>query len=299
MSETQLPNQTILIVDDDQIIQRLLGALLADFGTVVMASTGDEAITKIAEQKPDLIILDVEMPSMNGYEVCRRLKADEATSDIPVIFLTASTSDKDEERGLEIGATDFIRKPISHKIVLARVWNILSLQAATRKLEILATTDSLTGAHNRRHFLEIGNTELRRSIRYSQVFSVAMLDIDHFKAVNDTYGHGVGDEALIKTVSVIQDVLRVEDILGRLGGEEFGVIFPMTAIEGATLVAERIREKIAEINIDTPLGDLRFTMSIGLSSFAGKGDTVEAALKRADQALYRAKEGGRNRVIAA
>jgi len=299
MSDALSPERTIFVVDDDLVIQQLMTALLAEFGAVEVAGSGEEALEKVAVKKPDLIVLDVEMPGMDGYEVCTRLKADESVSDIPVIFLTSSNTNEDEEHGLEIGATDFIRKPISPRIVYARVSNILKLQAATRELEILATTDSLTGAYNRRHFMEVGNMELHRSIRYGQSFTVAMLDIDHFKAVNDTYGHGVGDIALKRTVQVIQDVLRNEDTLGRLGGEEFAVIFPQTDLDGAGLVAERIRESIGEIVVDTPLGDLRFTMSIGLSSGGGKDSDIEEALKRADQALYSAKELGRNRVICA
>ena len=192
----QTKPQSILVVDDEDLIQDLLSVILADLGVVELASSGAEALEKVKNKKPDLIILDVLMPTMDGYEVCRSLKANEETCDIPVVFLTASNTNEDEERGLGIGAVDFIRKPISARIVAARVSNILKLLTATCELEILASTDPLTGAYNRRHFMETGNAELHRSKRYNYNYSVLMLDIDLFKAVNDDYGHGIGDMAL-------------------------------------------------------------------------------------------------------
>jgi PleD family two-component response regulator len=210
---------TILVVDDDMLIRRLMSILLKDFGTIEFAESGKEALEKLDTFTPDLIILDVQMPEMSGYELCQKIKGNEKTSSIPVVFLTAKNSNEDEEYGLEIGATDFIRKPISPKIVSTRVSNILSLQKATRKLELIASTDPLTGAFNRRQLDAVGINEISRSQRYKSTFTTLMLDIDHFKAVNDTHGHGVGDEALIETVTVIRNIIRHEDTLFRLGGE--------------------------------------------------------------------------------
>jgi PleD family two-component response regulator len=206
LSNTHNMNQdvTILIVDDEMSIRRLMALLLKDFGTIEMAGSGKEALEKVNTLKPDLIILDVQMPEMNGYEVCKTIKGNDKTSSIPVVFLTANSSNEDEEYGLEIGATDFIRKPVSPRIVSARVSNILNLQQATRKLELIASTDPLTGAFNRRHLDLVGINELSRSKRYNSSFNILMLDIDHFKAVNDSYGHDIGDEALIETVTVIK-----------------------------------------------------------------------------------------------
>ena len=291
--------QTIMVVDDDDITREMLSVILAELGKVELARSGEEALEKVGKIEPDLIILDVQMYEMDGYAVCRRLKANEQTSDIPVVFLTGSNTNEDEELGLDVGATDFIRKPISPKIVLARTSNILKLRAATRELERLAATDPLTGAFNRRRFLEVGNAELRRSRRYKHTFSVLMLDIDHFKAVNDTYGHSIGDTALKETVTVIQGAMRGQDTLGRLGGEEFAVIVPETNAENAAAVAERIRASIAQIVIDTPDEPLSFTMSIGVSQVDNDDDSVDDALTRADKALYDAKEQGRNQVVCA
>jgi len=288
--------QTILVVDDEPVIRKLLAALLANLGTVELAASGEEALRKALALKPDLIVLDVQMPGLDGYEVGKRLKATVETSFIPIVFLTANITNEEEERGLEIGATDFIRKPISANIVRTRVGNILKFQAATQKLELLASTDPLTGAYNRRHFMETGYNELLRSKRYKHTFTVLMLDIDHFKAVNDTHGHNIGDEALIQTVAVIQQTLRAEDIMARLGGEEFAVLLPETEKAKGALLAERIRVAISEIVVETPTTPLTFTMSIGISESTDADTDIDDALKRADDALYQAKERGRNQV---
>jgi len=290
--------QKILIVDDENLIRQLMSALLNGFGTIDLAESGAEALQKIESNRPDLIILDVQMPEMDGYEVCKRIKENEQTAEIPVVFLTANSTNKDEEHGLEIGASDFIRKPISPQIVRTRVANILKLQAATRQLELLASTDPLTGAYNRRHFMESGNNELLRSNRYKHPFTVLMLDIDHFKAVNDTHGHQIGDDALKETVRVIEDTLRGEDTLGRIGGEEFAVLLPETDVARAGLLAERIRIAISEIKIETLTEPLTFTMSIGMTEVRAGDTTMDELLKRADEGLYQAKEQGRDRVIS-
>ena len=291
--------QTIMVVDDDDITREMLSVILAELGKVELATSGEEALEKVGNIEPDLIILDVQMYAMDGYTVCQRLKANRQTSDIPVVFLTGSNTNEDEELGLDVGATDFIRKPISPRVVLARTSNILKLRAATRELERLAATDPLTGAFNRRSFLQAGNAELCRSRRYKHTFSVLMLDLDHFKAVNDTYGHSIGDAALKEAVTVIQNAMRVQDTLGRLGGEEFAVIVPETDAEDAAVVAERIRASIAQIVIDTNGEPLSFTMSIGVSVGGNDDESVDDALARADKALYDAKEQGRNQVVCA
>jgi len=289
--------QTILIVDDEELIREFLASILSRYVNIIKASSGEQALNKVQTCNPDLVILDVQMPGMNGYETCRILQDNDKTKNIPIVFITANNTNEDEEKGLEVGATDFIRKPISPKIVCTRVSNILKLHAATRKLEILALTDPLTGAYNRRHFFEAGETELKRSKRYNTTFSVMMLDIDHFKQVNDTHGHNAGDLALKETVRVISEALRKEDTLGRLGGEEFAVILPETNAEGSKLVAERIRMSIGEIKINTDVGKLMFTISIGISEVSKENENIETVLANADQGLYAAKEEGRNRVI--
>jgi len=288
---------TILVVDDEMPIRHLMSLLLKGFGTIEMAGSGKEALEKVNTLNPDLIILDVQMPEMNGYEVCQTIKGNDKTSSIPIVFLTANSSNEDEEYGLEIGATDFIRKPISPRIVSARVSNILNLQHATRKLELVASTDPLTGAFNRRHLDLVGINELSRSKRYNSTFTILMLDIDHFKEVNDNYGHDIGDEALVETVAVIKKNIRGEDLLFRLGGEEFAVMLPETPRLAAFDTAERIRTAISKIVIQTPIAPLCFTMSIGIAENIRADDNIDVILKRADEALYQAKSSGRNRVM--
>jgi diguanylate cyclase (GGDEF)-like protein len=288
---------TILVVDDEMPIRHLMSLLLKGFGTIEMAGSGKEALEKVNTLNPDLIILDVQMPEMNGYEVCQTIKGNDKTSSIPIVFLTANSSNEDEEYGLEIGATDFIRKPISPRIVSARVSNILNLQQATRKLELVASTDPLTGAFNRRHLDLVGINELSRSKRYKSTFTILMLDIDHFKEVNDNYGHDIGDEALIETVAVIKKNIRGEDLLFRLGGEEFAVMLPETPKLAAFDTAERIRIAISRIIIQTPIAPLCFTISIGIAENSQEDDNIDVILKRADESLYQAKSSGRNRVI--
>lgn len=291
-------DRTILIVDDQKLIQQILGEILKGFANIEYASSGEEALDKIKISKPDLILLDVTMPGMDGFDVCRCLKKDKETSDIPIVILTGNDSNKHEIKALQEGATDFLRKPITPEIVYVRVGNILKLQAATRELRILAQTDPLTGAYNRRHFWEIGSAETQRYKRYNSIFSVMMLDIDHFKNVNDTYGHDVGDIAIKKTVEIIKNELRIEDTLGRLGGEEFAVILPETKNDKASFVAERIRAAISKLQINTEKGGLAFTLSIGIAEINLDDKIIDDVIKHADDALYEAKETGRNKVVS-
>jgi len=289
--------QNILIVDDDPIVRKVLGSILKDLGAISYAVSGEEAFSIIEKQCLDVILLDVEMPGMGGYEACKRLKGNEKTKSIPIVFLTGNTTNKDEEECLELGASDFIRKPISPRVVHTRISNVLTLQAALHKFEKLALTDVLTGAYNRRHFLQVANAEFSRSKRYESDLTLMMLDIDFFKKVNDTYGHDIGDEALIRTVSAIQDVLRSEDTLSRFGGEEFIILLPETKIEKTQIVAERVLNAIREIKTPTSKGDLTFTISGGFSEVTSNDEGIEAVIKRADEALYSAKETGRGKIV--
>jgi len=280
-------------------MRELLEAFLKNLAEIELAESGEEALEKISQNKPDLVLLDVTMPGMDGYEVCKKIKADPELKDIHIIFMTGRDTNEDEVRGLDEGATDFIKKPPVPQVVYARVRNTLKLQAMTNELIVMARTDPLTGTFNRRHFIETGDAEIKRSVRYEAIFSMMMLDIDHFKNVNDTYGHDVGDVAIKATVKAIQEALRTEDTLGRLGGEEFAVILPETNLDNSAVVAERIRQSIEDIDIPTPQGDLKFTISIGISELDIGDKAIDTLLKRADEALYIAKEQGRNRVIKA
>jgi diguanylate cyclase (GGDEF)-like protein len=287
----------ILLVDDAPENLQLLRQLLRENSDVEFAASGEEALAAAANGRPDLVLLDVNMPGMDGYEVCRRLKAEPSTQDIAVVFLTECDEESDEARALSLGAVDYITKPITSPVVYTRIVNQLAISRTNTELKRLATTDSLTGAFNRRHFLELAAKEMARMRRYRHSVSCLMLDIDHFKQVNDRFGHDVGDRAIIATVEMARKALRTEDVFGRLGGEEFAAMLPMTAIDKAEQVAERLRIAISVIRIPTPQGELAFTVSIGLVEVAPEGESFEQALKRADEALYQAKHLGRNRTV--
>ncbi|MEQ9558111.1 MAG: diguanylate cyclase [Rhodospirillales bacterium] len=297
--------QKILIVDDAETNLLILSNLLAEEGDVISATDGTQAIALAGSMLPDLILLDVSMPGMDGYEVCRQLKSDPRTRDIPIVFVTGRTDDDDQEKGLSLGAIDYILKPYSPLIVLARIRNHLALQKAHRDLKAaneeltrLATTDFLTGVWNRRRFMELGEAEVARVRRSGRSFGMAMMDVDHFKSVNDTHGHDAGDNVLRALAEACVDRLRNVDIVGRMGGEEFALILPETDPQGAMLTVERLREYLGELAIPIDSGTLTVTVSVGVTTVKDPSDTIEAALKRADEALYQAKGSGRNKTVA-
>jgi diguanylate cyclase (GGDEF)-like protein len=299
------PRPKLLVVDDAPGNIRVLRNLLRDEARVLFATSGGEALESARREQPDLILLDVLMPDMDGYAVCSALKSDPATQDVPVIFVTGLAETTDETRGLEVGAIDYITKPFVPAIVRMRVRNHLALRRATNELHVLnaellrlARTDPLTGVSNRRHFLEQLTEETSRMERYRRPAALFMLDLDHFKRLNDGYGHDIGDRALVETARTVRDALRAHDLFGRLGGEEFAGFLPETPFAEAMQVCERVRELIAAIDLQTPGVPARVTASIGVIALDPETDTVETAIKRADQAMYAAKQGGRNRVVA-
>jgi diguanylate cyclase (GGDEF)-like protein len=295
----------ILVVDDARTNIRVLRHLLKDEAGVLFATSGREALALAGSEQPDLILLDVVMPDMDGYQVCQALKSDPNTAAIPVIFVTGLADTTDETHGLEVGAIDYITKPFVPAVVRMRVRNHLALRRANHELltmnaELLrlATTDGLTGVYNRRYLLEQITAEVQRMHRYHHPAALFMLDLDHFKRLNDGYGHDIGDRALVETARTVRDALRAHDLFGRLGGEEFAGFLPETPFAEAMQVCERVRELIAAIDLQTPGVPARVTASIGVIALDPETDTVETAIKRADQAMYAAKQGGRNRVVA-
>ena len=300
MMLTEVKKQTVLIVDDLCINVLALTRILESEWLVKSATDGASALRMVQENPvPDIILLDVKMPDMDGYEVCRRLKKSEETRDIPVIFITASESQEDEAYGLELGAADYIVKPINATIVQARVRNHIALQQArsdlaikNKELEQIAVRDALTGLYNRRKLDEVFAEEVFRAERYHRALSVVMMDIDHFKRVNDTHGHSVGDDVLIAMARTLLGSLRSSDAIGRWGGEEFLLISPETDLETTVQLADRLRRTCESIDFPT-VGTI--TLSMGVATHHS-GDDVKEILLRADSALYRAKHAGRNRV---
>jgi len=286
----------VLIIDDSPTNLQVLAACLKEEHRVKVATNGEQCI-KIAESEnhPDLILLDVEMPGMNGYEVCKRLKSSSKTSDIPIIFVTGLQGDKDEEKGLALGAVDYITKPIRPAIVIARVRTHVTLKLQRDKLNKMAFFDQLTGLYNRHYLIDMATKKVSRALRHHYDLWVLMIDIDHFKNINDTHGHPMGDAILKLVAEVLRLDNRSEDIAARFGGEEFVMLFDPCNAKDALMKAERIRHKIEVLKPH----DITVTISIGLAKLVDADNTFERLLKRADEALYTAKETGRNKVVVA
>ncbi|MBH9577935.1 diguanylate cyclase [Inhella proteolytica] len=293
----------LLVVDDQPInIQALYRSFAADH-QVFMATTGRQALQVAEQQRPDLILLDLELPDMDGLAVCQALKAQELTRDIPVIFVTAHGNDEVETRGLEAGAVDFIHKPINPAVVRARVRTHLTLKQQSDQLRRLAFIDGLTGLHNRRALDERLNAELRHAARTAQPLALAMIDVDFFKAYNDHYGHQAGDDALRAVAQALQrGMLRPVDLAARYGGEEFVCLLPETEAPGALAVAERLRAAVQALALPHARSSVAevLTVSIGVAAWLASAGrpmlTPDTLLQAADAALYDAKHGGRNRV---
>ena len=290
----------ILVVDDIPSNVHVLSRVLKDDYDIYFATDGEKALDLVQARMPDLVLLDIMMPGMDGFEVCRRIKCDPATHDIPVIFISAKSEVEDETRGLEVGAIDFITKPISPPIVKARVRNHLLLKRQTDLLRSLSFLDGLTGIANRRRFDETMVREWRRCVRSHLPLSLIILDVDHFKAYNDQYGHQAGDECLRLVAEVLSDhARRPSDLVARYGGEEFVCLLPETDGPGATRVAEGFRTAVAGRRIphaQSPVAP-HVTISLGVATLIPSPEgTPEQLAEMADQLLYRAKRSGRNRV---
>lgn len=299
---TSKAKSKILIVDDEPLNVALLTGILKGLGEIVSAANGEDALALARAENPDLIILDVVMPGIDGHEVCRRLKADEATQSIPVIFATANDKQEDEAFGLELGAADFIRKPIHPRITLSRVRNHLDAKRHRDLLEELAFIDGLTGIANRRRFDEDLADEWRRCARSGKPLSLILMDIDHFKAYNDNYGHGGGDECLRRVASALEAaVRRPADTVARYGGEEFAYILPETDGAGAQAVAEALLAAVRGLAAKHEFSSAAsiVTISAGVASvIPGDASSPQMLIEAADGFLYRAKEGGRNRGVS-
>ncbi len=295
----------VLIVDDVRSNLKVVGAILDRVGySTTFATSGEQAFERMKKSKPDLILMDIMMPEMDGIEVCKKIKGISQYEEIPIIFVTASHENKMIMEAFKQGAVDYITKPFKSGELLARVKIHLELKYTRDELRKnlielnkLATTDGLTGVLNRRHLFILAEQEFNRVCRYGNSFSVFILDVDYFKMINDTYGHTVGDETLKAIAQTTQSLLRNVDLFGRFGGEEFVGFLPETNSEDAFKVAERIRQTIANLNLEIDNNILRITVSIGLATYASTDPDIDEMLKRADLALYEAKRRGRNQVL--
>lgn len=290
----------ILIVDDEVHNIDMLCQILSPMYTLKTAKNGSSAIKMAEKHNPDLILLDIIMPDLSGFEVLAELKKSDLTKNIPVIFITGLDSIEDEEKGLQLGAVDYITKPLHNAIVKLRVSTHLKMIEQMRLIERLSMIDALTEIPNRRSFDNHMHTEWSRAIRFGTPVSAMMIDIDHFKDFNDNYGHSHGDLVLKTVAGIISHSLkRPSDFVARWGGEEFVVLLPNTELDGALEMAEQIRAHIECATIPFEGGiDTHVTISIGVST---QTPTVESVSNEiviaADKALYAAKNAGRNRVI--
>lgn len=290
----------ILLVDDAHTNIQVLNDALKDDYRVFFATTGKEALKIASESMPDLILLDVIMPDMDGYEVCRSIKSDPILKNIPIIFITAMNQQEDEAIGLELGAVDYICKPFNPGIVRLRVRNQIELKRQRDILAQLSHLDGLTGIPNRRAIEEGLEREWRRGIRAGHPLSLIMVDIDHFKSYNDEKGHLAGDDCLKIVSKALQSAtVRAGDMVARYGGEEFLAILPDTDEAGARLVASRMQSAISTLALPHPSSPVEscITISIGMATAVPtmKKD-FKWLLETTDNALYKAKSAGRNRL---
>jgi len=314
-------NGTVLVVDDEPGTVRLLGSILKSNATVFAALNAEDALKFIKTTPPDLILLDANLPDMDGYALCAALQNDAVTEEMPIIFVTADTSPDAETRALDAGAIDFIGKPINPPVVEARVKLHLELKARGDRLRSLSRIDGLTGVSNRRAFDEVMATEWRRAMRYGAVFSLLMVDIDHFKDYNDTYGHLEGDQCLKAVAACLESsVQRAGDVVARYGGEEFAILLPESPAPEAWTLAERICANVEALGIAHERSRVspHVTISVGAGTIifgcpedprarhacAQCGSFVECQgrsdrlIALADKALYEAKYRGRAQVAA-
>jgi len=290
--------QTILIVDDMPANIRILGETLRKEYQIKVATYGEEAIRIADTTLPDLILLDIIMKGMDGYQVCHSLKQNPKTKNIPIIFITSKDKVNDETKGLEMGAVDYIVKPFQLPIVSARVKTHLKLKQKTDMLEKLAAIDGLTDIPNRRFFDEHYVREFKRAKRCKTPLSLIMIDIDYFKAYNDYYGHTAGDECIKKIAQSLKySIQRPGDIVARYGGEEFVVVLPETPNDGAIQVAQQLTNNVQALNIPHHQSNVLNVVSIsaGVASLTPKEKSIPKELvNAADDALYSAKHNGRN-----
>jgi diguanylate cyclase (GGDEF)-like protein len=293
----------ILIIDDSTDAIRLLNSMLKGLGQVVFATNGADGIAMARQRRPQLILLDVDMDGMDGYETCKVLHGDPELSGTSIIFVTAHTTIESEVQALEAGAVDFISKPLNAPLVRARVRTHLRLANASAKLQQLARRDGLTGLYNRRYFDEQLGREFLRHKRQLLPLSLAFIDIDHFKPYNDHYGHQQGDACLAKVAATLAETVhRPGEVAARYGGEEFVILLPYTSGLDAERFGKLICQRVADLAIPHAHSQAAstVTVSVGLATTSpGGGGTASSLLAAADSALYQAKSGGRARAVLA
>lgn len=292
MAETKAK---LLAVDDNESNLDILLRLLQDYD-VIVALDGKSALDLLHYETPDVILLDIIMPGMDGYEVCARIKSNPRWRDIPVLFITAKTDETSLVRAYDVGGCDYVTKPFRSSELLARVRTQLEYRRAMEQLRHVAVTDDLTGIYNRRAFFEAALRAFQRARERGTALGVLMLDLDHFKGINDRYGHGMGDQALRRFAETVRGLLLPKHVFGRLGGEEFALLAPGSNEAESIALAERVCQAVSAIRFDPPADDLSMTVSIGVAQIEDGAADLDALLREADDLLFQAKHDGRNRV---
>jgi diguanylate cyclase (GGDEF)-like protein len=294
------PKAKILVVDDMLINIRILDKILNTEYEILTATSGREALKIACQQMPDLILLDVIMPEMDGFAVCKEPKQADTTKDIPVIFITANNQEEDESRGFEAGVVDYVTKPVRASILKARVRIHLELKSSRDHLKALSIIDGLTQVANRRKFDEAIEYEWRRSCRNQRPISLLLMDIDFFKTYNDHYGHLAGDECLKIIAREISTVVRrPADLFARYGGEEFVLLLPDIESRGAAFIAKKVQETVKSVNVSHAYSPVAgyITLSIGVATrVPQEGQSHNDLIGEADKMLYMAKQNGRNQI---
>jgi two-component system, cell cycle response regulator len=297
--KTPVERPLILVVDDDPALRELIAVQLENAGyETVRAADGEEALRLATEHEPDVVVLDVSMRGLDGYAVCRSLQERDASAP-PVIFLTANAQTNARVQGLDSGAVDYVVKPFDAAELAARVRVALRTKARTEALLAAASTDGLTALPNRRRLDERAAEAIAVAERYGRPLACLMIDVDHFKRINDTHGHAAGDEVLREAARRLCSACRSADFVGRYGGEEFTVIMPETDLEGGVAAGERFRATLAAHPVHATGTEIWITASVGVAGWEAGMEGLQDLYAPADRALYRAKQLGRNRVVAA
>jgi two-component system cell cycle response regulator len=302
-----------LIIEDSRATRRIIVKMLEEdhlFDLLLEAENGQTGLRMAAGQAVDLVLCDLDMPDLDGFGFLERFRAEPRNETVPVLMLSGTGASEKKVEGLRRGANDYIVKPCSRDELCARVRNYLrmkllqdelkrknqELESINAELARSAITDPLTGLHNRRHFMRRANEETKRAQRHGRCFGLLMMDVDHFKRINDGFGHQVGDDVLIAVAAGLRKTLRETDLLARFGGEEFIIGLPETPRDGSAILADRLRQIVATTAM--PSVDRAVTVSVGVACVPSPGvDSVDQLISRADAALYRAKREGRNRVV--
>ncbi len=286
---------SILVVDDDPEVIQLIRFILVDQKYIITAAeNGEKALELVKERSFDLIILDVNMPFLNGFETCKILKESYDTADIPVIFLTGHDMIEDIVNGFDAGAFDYITKPFSPLEFSSRIKLHLELKHSRDLLKEMALMDGLTKLFNHSYIHERLSEEISNAQRHKLPLSLIMIDLDNFKLINDTFGHKTGDNVLVKVSATIKSIIREEDTAGRYGGEEFAIILPNTTQKAAYKVAEKIRTSIKQVEWE--LRDFSITISGGVHTL--ENETVNELIEKTDILLYKAKNNGKDKIVS-